>query len=346
MTDRYPSPRRRGAWITPTLALAAAACLGIGAMALPAAAQDKSQDKGKTATWPTGPVRLILPFGAGSATDVSARLIADRLSSQWKQPVLVDNRPGGDGLIAISAFVNAKDDHVMLFASSATFLAHPYTQKTVPYDLKRDFAPVAQVSHTVLTASASAKSGIQSLNDLVKRAKETPDKVNVAGAAGLPEFAVDAFIKSQGLKATKVPYRDVVQAGRDLGADHIQFLLSSFAVVRPLMESGQIKVLALGGRERSKLLPEVPSVVEAGHPELVVETTAGLYGQKDMPIELRQRIAKEVMDALADEKIGSRIFQSGQDVAPGGPEVLKETIERQEKAAASVAKTLDMKRLH
>lgn len=342
MDDFKPSQHSRALLSRRGLvASAAAAWIGLGALAAPATAQEKAQDKPRD--WPTGPVRLILPFGAGSATDVAARLISERLSTKWKQPVVVDNRPGGDGLIAINAFLTAKDDHVMLYASSATFLAHPYTQKSVPYDLKADFNPIAQVSHTILSAGASAKSGIESLDDLVKKSKETPDKINVAGAAGLPEFAVDAFVKAQNLKVTKVPYRDVVQAGRDLGANHIQFLLSSYAVIRPLVEAGQIKVIALGGRERSKLLPDVPSVVEAGYPALVVETTSGLYGQKTMPRALRERIANDVIEALKDEKIADRIFQSGQDVVPGGPDVLTETIARQQKAAAEVAKILGLK---
>ncbi len=317
-----------------TIGTAVAAFAAAALAALPAKAQE----------WPQRNVRMILPFGAGSATDVSARLISEKLTAKWGRPVIVENRPGADGLIAINAFLTANDDHVLLFASSASFLAHPYTQEKLPYNLERDLAPIAQVSHTMLSASASTASGIKTIAEFVKRAKAAPDKVNASGAAGLPEFAVDAFIKSEGLKITKVPYRDVVQAGRDLGEDRIQFLLSSYAVVRPLVEAGKVTILALGGRERSALLPNVPSVVEAGYPGLVVETTAGFYGPRTMPQALRERIGAAVVEALADKSVAERILKSGQDVVPGGPDTLAATIKRQVQATEGTAKILGLQK--
>ncbi len=171
-----------------------------------------------------------------------------------------------------------------------------------------------------------------------------PDKHNVAGAAGLPEFALDAFVKTKNLKVTKVPYRDVVQAGRDLGENRIQFLVSSYAVVRPLIEAGKVRVIALGGRARSAILPNVPSVVEAGFPELLIETTSGFYGPAGMPLELRKRIAGDVIDAANDPAISPRIAATGQDMVPAGPEELAETLKQQSAAAAAVAKVLGLQR--
>jgi tripartite-type tricarboxylate transporter receptor subunit TctC len=313
---------------------------GIAAIALAAlaAAPAKAQD------WPQRNVRVLLPFGAGSATDVAARLMSDKLSAKWGKPIVIENRPGADGLIAINQFLSANDDHVLLYASSASFLAHPYTQEKLPYNLERDLAPIAQVSNTLLSAGASAASGIKTIGEFLKQARANPEKINAAGAAGLPEFTVDAFIKSENLKITKVPYRDVVQAGRDLGEDRIQFLLSSYAVVRPLVEAGKVTILALGSLKRSPLLPNIPSVAEAGYPGLAVETTAGFYGPRTMPLEQRQRVGAAVVEALADKTIVERISQSGQDVVPGGPDVLAATIKRQVQATENIAKVLGLQK--
>ena len=319
--------------------LAAVAAVLAGALACLCNAPVQAQ------TWPQRNVRLILPFGAGSATDAAARLLGDRLSARWgSHAVVVENRPGGDGLVAISAFVSAGDDHVLLYASSASFMAHPYVHEKLPYNLERDLLPIARVSHTVLSIAVPAATGFKTIADFVADAGANPDKHNVAGAAGLPEFALDAFVKTKNLKVTKVPYRDVVQAGRDLGENRIQFLVSSYAVVRPLVDAGKVRVIALGGRARSAILPNVPSVVEAGFPELLIETTSGFYGPAGMPLELRKGIAGDVITAANDATIAQRIAATGQDMVPAGPEELAETLKQQAAAAAAVAKVLGLER--
>ena len=317
----------------PKLTFAAAL---IGILATLSVAQAQAQ------AWPQRPVKFVLPFGAGSATDIAARLIGERLSTKWGKPVIIENRPGGDGLIAIGAFVSANDDHVLLYASSATFIAHPYTQEKLPYDLNRDLAPIARVSDTILAVSVPAETSIKTIADFVKAARAAPDKNNAAGAPGLPEFAVMAFMKSENLGISKIPYKDVVQAGRDLAESRIQFLLSSLAVVQPLVEAGKIRVVAVGGRQRTPLVPGAPTVVEAGYPGLQMETTSGFYGPKGMPLELRQRIGAEVVEAASDPTIAQRISSSGQAMQPGGPEELARALKQQAEHAANIAKVLGM----
>ena len=292
--------------------------------------------------WPQRNIKFILPFGAGSATDVAARLISERLSARWGKAVIIENRPGGDGLVAINAFVSANDDHVLLYASSASFLAHPYTQDKPSYDLERDLAPIARLTDTVLSVSVPASSDITTIADFIKAARAAPEKYNATGAAGLPEFTVDAFLKSQGLTIVKVPYRDIVQAARDLAEDRIQFLLSSVAIMRALADAGKVRILAIAARERSPLFKDIPSVVEAGYPGLVVETTAGLYGPKDMPLELRKRIGADAIAAANDPEVAAKISSTGQDVRTGGPEELAATLKRQTASTAAVAKILGM----
>jgi tripartite-type tricarboxylate transporter receptor subunit TctC len=303
-----------------------------------------SQSHAQAQPWPQRPVKLILPFGAGSATDAAARLISERLSTRWGKPVVVDNRPGGDGLVAIGAFVTAADDHVLLYASSASFLSHPYMHDKLPYNLERDLLPIARVSHTVLAIGVPAATDFKTIADFVAGARAQPNKYNVAGAAGVPEFTLDAFVKSQNLTVTKVPYRDVVQAGRDLGEDRIQFLVSSFAVVRPLVEANKVRVVAVGGNQRSKAVPTVPSVIESGFPDLVVETTSGFYGPAGMSLELRKRIGADVIAAASDATISERIAATGQDMVPAGPDEMVQTLKQQSEKTAAVAKVLGLPR--
>ena len=314
------------------LSLIAAAIAMVAVLPPPAHAQ----------SWPQRNVKLILPFGAGSATDAAARLLGDQLSTRWGKAVVVENRPGGDALVAISAFVTAADDHVLLYASSASFMAHPYTQEKLPYNLERDLLPIARISHTVLSVGVPAASEFKSVADFVAGARAAPDRYNAAGAAGVPEFALDAFLKTQGLKVAKVPYRDILQGARDLGENRLQFLVSSFAAVRPLVEAKKVRVIALGGR--SQVAPDVPSVAEAGFPELAVQTTSGFYGPAGMSLDLRKRIAADIIAAASDPAMSERIAATGQDMVPAGPDELAQTLRAQAEQAAAVAKILGLRR--
>lgn len=305
-------------------------------MSGPAAAQAQ--------TWPDRSVKFILPFGAGSATDIAARLIGERLSAKWGKPVVIENRPGGDGLVAINAFTSANDDHVLLYASSASFMAHPYTQEKLPYDLERDLAPIARVCDTVVAASVPGASEFKTVADFVTKARAEPGKYHAAGAAGVPEFVLGSFLTTEKLDVTRVPYRDVVQAGRDLGESRIHFLLSSYAVVRPLMEAEKVRVLAAGGRKRSAAAPNVPAVMETGYPALLTETTSGLYGPRGMPQNLRERIAADVIAAASEPQVVQRIVASGQDMNTGGPSELSATLKQQADAVAAVAKVIGLQR--
>jgi len=298
----------------------------------------------ETAAWPQRNVRFILPFGAGTATDVAARLMSEKLSARWGgRPIVIENRPGADGLLAINAFISANDDHVLLYASSASFMAHPYTLDKMPYNLERDLAPIARVTDTVLAASAPASLKINSLKEFVALAKAQPGKLNAAGAAGVPDFTLAYFLKTEGLDVTRVPYKDVVQAATDLGAGQIQFLLSSYAVVRGGAGAGRIRILALNLLKRAPYAPDVETIHEAGYPGLNVQTTAGFYGPRTMARDLRERIARDVIAVVAEPEITKRLVATGQTVRTGGPAELAQTLKEQAEQAARVAKTLGLK---
>jgi tripartite-type tricarboxylate transporter receptor subunit TctC len=149
-------------------------------------------------------------------------------------------------------------------------------------------------------------------------------------------------MKSENLGVAKVPYRDIVQAGRDLGESRIHFLLSSYAVVRPLVEAGKVRVIAVGGKERTTVVPGVPTVIEAGYPGLNMETTSGFYGPKGMPLALRQQIAADVVAAASEPTVSARIVASGQIMRTQGPAELANALRDQATTAARIAKILGM----
>jgi tripartite-type tricarboxylate transporter receptor subunit TctC len=328
---------------TRTHLAAIAAAVTAALCALPPSASAQAPAQSSAQSWPQRSVRVILPFGAGSATDVAARLMGEKLSARWGKPIVIENRPGADGLLAINAFTAANDDHVLLYASTASFMAHPYTLDKIPYSLERDLAPIARVTDTVLGVSASSSINVNSLKEFVALAKAQPGKLNAAGAAGVPDFTLGYFLNVQKLDVTRVPYKDVVQAATDLSGGQIQFLLSSYAILRGGQESGRIKVLAIGGRQRFSLAPDIPTVHEAGFPALNTETTAGFYGPRGMAQDLRERIGKDVVEVVADPEITKRLVATGQMVRTGGPAELAQTLKEQAAQMATVAKTLGLK---
>jgi tripartite-type tricarboxylate transporter receptor subunit TctC len=299
---------------------------------------------GAQGTWPQRAVRLILPFGAGSATDVAARLMIEPLQARWAQPLVIENKPGGDGMIAINAFLQANDEHVLLYSSSASFLSHPYTQEKLSYRMERDFAPIARVTDTVLSFNVPASSRFKTFPEFVAAAKAEPGKLNVTGAAGVPDFTLDYFLRTQGLQVTKIPFRNVVEAATALAGNQIDALLTSVAIVRPLVQSEKIRMLAVAARKRAAFLPDVPSVVELGAPALVVETTAGLYGPREMPLALRERIGADVSAVVTAPAVVERLAITGQVVNAGGPREMAESLKQQSDQLAVIAKELGLKR--
>ena len=159
-------------------------------------------------SWPHRTVKFILPLGPGSGTDIGARLFADKLAVRWNKPVVVENRPGGDGVIAINAFIGADDDHTLLFAPSGTFTVHPFVREKVPYDV-RDLVPIARISNTIVGIAIPASLKADSLTELVALARAQPGKLNWSATSGMTNIVMSSFIKSSGLEVAKVPYREL-----------------------------------------------------------------------------------------------------------------------------------------
>ena len=293
-------------------------------------------------SWPQRAVKFILPLGPGSGVDISARLLAERLQKHWGQPVVIENRPGGDGTVAIGSFVSANDDHILLFTPTGSFTVHPYQRANLPYDAKKDLLPIARITSTILAVGVPASADIGSLGDFVARARAEPGKLNAAVVPGITELVFDGFVKSSGLSLAKVPYRDIVQAVTDLGENRIQFMMAALAILRPQVEAKRIKLVAINGPERTKLFPDVPTAVEAGVPALRMEGLVGLFGPRSMDLKLRERIAVDVIAVIADPEIAARLVGTAQALNPGGPAELAASVDEQTEQVAAIAKSLGM----
>jgi tripartite-type tricarboxylate transporter receptor subunit TctC len=293
-------------------------------------------------TWPQRPVKFIVPFGPGAGADIGARLIAERLSTRWGKPVVIENRPGADGLVAIQAFVSAADDHTLLFAATGSFTVHPYQYEKLPYT-PADLVPIARVSNTILATGVPASMNIKTLKEFVERARANPGKFNAAVVPGITELTFDYFVKTEGLAVTKIPYRDIVQAATDVGEDRIQIMSSSYAILQPQAQAGRIKVLAVNGSERAPILPDLPTAIEAGFRSLEQEGLVGLLGPQIISTGLRERIGADVVAVAADPAIASRLAGTAQVPNPGGPAEFAAAIDKQRKMIAHIAQALGVK---
>jgi tripartite-type tricarboxylate transporter receptor subunit TctC len=283
-------------------------------------------------------VKFILPLGPGAGADVGARLLADRLTKRWGQPVVVENRPGADGVVAITAFISARDDHTFFFGPASSFTAHPYLLDKMSYDV-RELAPIARLSNTIVGVAVPPSLNVNTVGELLAMAKAQPGKLNWATITGVTDFIVAGYAKSAGLDMAKVPYRDTVQALNDLADGRIHLYVAALAIVRAQADAGRIKLIAVTNQERAEILPQLPTVGEAGYPELEFDGLAGLFGQKDMPAELRERIAADIKAAVDPEMV-TRLGATGQVVSPSTPAEFAAAIDRQAGKVAGFAKAL------
>jgi tripartite-type tricarboxylate transporter receptor subunit TctC len=290
-------------------------------------------------SWPQRPVRFLVTLGPGSGIDIGTRLVADRLTKKWGQPVVVENRPGGDGLVAISAFLAANDDHVLLATPTSSFTAHPFVYKNPPYK-PSDLQPIARISNTVIVIAVPAELPVKSMAELVARARAEPGKLNWAGTTGAIDFLFGGFLKNAGIEMSKVPYRNQVEAANDLAANRIQVNETAYAIVRPQLQAGKLRLLALTNSNRVAELPDVPTVTEAGFPDLQLDGLNGFFGPPDMPLALRERMAADVIDAGADPVVRERLVATGQIPNFSGPGDFQAAIDHQRARVAAAAKAL------
>jgi tripartite-type tricarboxylate transporter receptor subunit TctC len=321
----------RTAWIR--WAVAAAAALGALAPA-PAAG------------WSPKPVRFLVPGPPGGTADVLARVVGEALSPQIGQPVIVDNRPGGGGAIAIGAVLAAAPDGTTLLVGPQSVLTEVPLVLKVAYDPQRDLKPVAEVGRAGLVFVAHPAVPAATVAELVAYAKTNRGKLNYAsyspGTAS--HYAGLMLNRAAGIDLVHVPYRGSPPALADLVAGQVPLMFDGLPTALPLLRGGKLKALALASGTRSPLLPQVPTFVEAGYPDLEFTNWVGVIASAKMAPELVARINAEVIRAAAVPKARARLAEAGFELSPPSTPAELDARARADYARnARIVKTFDIK---
>ena len=291
--------------------------------------------------WPQRPVHVIVPFGAGSAPDVASRVFARNLSAQWKQPIVIENRTGADGVVGVTAFAAQHDDHALLFSPAAPISVFPLTRTGLAYDPARDFVPISGAVETFGAIAVSASLGARSLQELVARARAHPGELNWASGGGAFPTLLAGFAKTERVDLLEISYREQSLALQDLAAGRIQIVATTLTALLPLAAAGRIHILAVTNRRRAPGVPEIPTAIEAGYPELQFEGLIGFFGGRDMPAALRDRISADVRAAAADPAVAAALAAAGQLVAATGPDEFAGAIEEQRDRMRAVVRAIE-----
>jgi tripartite-type tricarboxylate transporter receptor subunit TctC len=287
-------------------------------------------------SWPERAVKLIIPLPPGTGTDIAGRLLAERLSQRWSQPVVVENKQGGDGIPAVTAFLSAHDTHTLLLSFAGIITINPLIHERLPYDPAADLIPLVQLSDNFLGVAASAILKVGSLAELIRVAREQPGKLNWAATPGLPYYIVLALQKSAGIELVAVGYRDFAPAAQDLATGRLHVAATGVPALLPHHQAGTAKLLFVTNRERSPQAPEVPTAREAGYPDLTFEGNVGLFGWRDMPAYVRERIVREVQAVAADPGFRSRLIAGGTVSRSGTSDEFAAAIEEQRNKIAAI----------
>jgi tripartite-type tricarboxylate transporter receptor subunit TctC len=293
-------------------------------------------------TWPQRPVKFIVTLGPGSGVDFGTRLLGDRLSKRWGQPVVIENRPGGDAVVAVTAVISANDDHVLLASPTSALTAHPYVLQQMPYQ-DSDLLPIARGWNTVIVIAVPTSMDVKTLRDLVAATRANPGKLNWAGTTGAIDFLFAGFLKKNNLEMARVPYRNPQDAANDVATGRIQVTEASLATLRPQLQAGKIKMLASTNSIRPPSNPEVPTVSEAGFPELTLDGLVGFFGPHGMPAALREHIAADVRAVVQEPDFGEKLSVTGQIANAGEPAEFAAAMQEQRDRLAIAAKELGLK---
>ena len=226
--------------------------------------------------WPERTVRILVPLPPGGPTDAAARRLAEKLAERWGRAVIIENKQGADGILAVSALLGARDNHTLLFSFPGIISINPLLHEKLPYDPDRDLVPIAPVLDNFIGFAASASTGAATLSELVSIAQENPGKINWSALPGVPNYVFLALLKNAKLEATRIAYRDFSPAYQDLHEGRLQVVVAGITNLIPHREKGTAKILAVVNRERAAFAPEIPTVAEAGFPELTFDSPVGV----------------------------------------------------------------------
>jgi tripartite-type tricarboxylate transporter receptor subunit TctC len=280
--------------------------------------------------WPSKPVRIVVAYPPGGGIDVMARQIADRLTAAWGQPVVVENRPGANTIVATDAVAKSgSDGYTVLMTTDATFSINPHLYAKLPFDTQRDFVPVTMLVllQQLLVAHPSLPAG--TLNELIALAKAKPGSINYAsyGSGSQPHLAGEMLKYKAGIDLVHVPYKGISLAVPAVMAGEVQLTFAGIATSTAPLKSGRIKAIAIGGTKRSPLFPEVPTFTELGYPEVETHAWFGLFLPAGSPKEAVTRLYADVKRVVDDAEFRQKnLVDRGYEPVGSAPDAFSEYI--------------------
>ena len=286
---------------------------------------------------------FIIPLGPGSGVDITARVFADKLSAKWGQPVVVENRPGGDAFVAITAVIGAHDDHVLLFAPASTFTAHPLLHEKLPYDIN-DLVPIARVTNTLIALGVPTELGVGTVKELAAKINASPGKLNYASVTGANDLMFAAFLKTEKLDMAKVPYKDPVTAINDLSEGRIQAFVGAYAIMRPRVLAGKVKVIALTNLATCGRAAGYSDRQEKPATNRWSSTALSACWGRATCRKRRATVSPPIFATSPPSRMSWRGCSStGQVINPGTPAEFKAALDDQRATVAAIGKVLDIK---
>jgi len=292
-------------------------------------------------TFPDKPVRIIVGYPPGGGTDLAARLIQQPLSTRWTQPVVIDNRPGANAVIAAEAVAKAKPDGYTLLMAYATEVSlNPVTMKKLPYDPVKDFAPIIQVASAPLVLAVNPALPANNVKELIAIAKAKPGALSYSssGSGSVHQFAGELFKLQTGTDIVHIPYKGSGPATADAVSGQVQVTYASVASVLRFVQAGRLRALAVTSKKRSPQMPEVPSMVEAGLADFELTSWYGLLAPAGTPAEIINRIHADVAAAMGAAEVQKSFSAQGLDMAGGSPLAFGEFIRAEAVKFARIAK--------
>jgi len=282
------------------------------------------------AQYPAKPIRVVVPFPAGSATDTIARVLANPVSQSLGQPVVVENKAGADGAIAAAEVAkSAPDGYTLLMATNSPMSAVPALKKNPPYDPVADFTPVTDVGRYTFFIVVHPEVPAKSLAELIGYARANPGKLNYATGNTSGIVSTAYFASLARIELVHVPYKGEPQALTDLAAGRVQLMFVSSGTSLPLLRDGRLRALVTTLGRRSPLLPEVPTIAEAGMPQFSLTSWAGLFGPAKMPREITERLNREFIAAMGRAEVQAALDKQGFALNPSSPEQLAQLVKEQ-----------------
>ena len=285
-------------------------------------------------SFPAKPIRFLVPFGPGGIGDITARVVAQKMSDQMGQQIIIDNRPGAGGVVATEIVAKAEPDgHTMLLLNNAHAISTSLF-KSLPYDTLRDFAPVGGVGTFSIVVLVSPESPLKSVKDLIAQAKANPGKLNAGTVlvGATQHLSAELFKSMAGIDFTAVPHSTTGALLTSLRGGSVQFAFEFMAPVVGQLRSGALRGLAVSSRNRFSGLSNIPTVAEAGAPGYEVTSWNGIGVPAKTPRAVIARLEKEINIALANPDLKQRFHEMGMDTFPIGPEAFRKHI------AAEIAK--------